>query len=120
VTGGHALGNAPASGHQVWVPAYAAGADDRPFTCHATVYYRRGYPAFDCDSYPNGTSGSAWLLDTHAGRIVVGVIGGWHQGGCTVVTSFTSPFGPQVRSAYRRAVRDEDPDTFPPPGASGC
>jgi V8-like Glu-specific endopeptidase len=120
VTGGHELGFAPAPGKKVTVPAYAAGSDDRPFYCGATVYYDGAFPAFKCHSYPGGTSGAPWLLDTPVGETVSGVIGGLHQGGCTVLTSYTSPFGSDAWSAYDRAEKGTDPDTFPPAGSDGC
>jgi hypothetical protein len=120
VTGGNELGVAPGHGKTVSVPAYASGSDDQPFKCSAAVYYRGSYPAFDCHSYPGGTSGSPWLLATPHGPVVVGVIGGLHQGGCTVVTSYTSPFGADVRATYERAAHHQDPDTFPGPGSDGC
>ena len=120
LTGGHELGSAPAPGRRVSVVAYASGVDDRPFRCTAGVYYDGGYPAFDCHSYPGGTSGAPWLLDTPSGARIAGVIGGLHQGGCNVVTSYTSAFGAQVRTTYEDAVHDDEPDTFPGQGADGC
>jgi hypothetical protein len=120
LTGGHALGSAPARGEKVTVPAYESGQDDQPFTCLATVYYDNAFPAFACHSYPGGTSGSPWLAAAPGGPVVVGVIGGLHQGGCQAVTSYTSSFGAQVRSAYAEAVRDKNPDVLPGPGNDGC
>ena len=120
VTGGHALGTTPAAGTTVTVPAYAAGTDDRPFTCNAGVFDDGAYPGFECHSYPGGTSGAPWLRETSAGRTISGVIGGLHQGGCTVVTSYTSQFGAGVAATYQRAVEDQDPNTFPAAGSDGC
>ena len=120
LTGGHELGSAPAPGSRVSVVAYASGIDDRPFRCTAGVYYNGAYPAFDCHSYPGGTSGAPWLLETPTGARITGVIGGLHQGGCNVVTSYTSAFGAQVRTTYADAVEDHGPDTFPGPGPDGC
>jgi hypothetical protein len=120
LTGGHALGSAPARGEMVTVPAYASGRDDQPFKCVARVYYDGGFPAFDCHSYPGGTSGAPWLAASPTGAVVVGVIGGLHQGGCRPVTSYTSSFGAQVRNAYAAAVRDTDPGVLPGPPNDGC
>jgi V8-like Glu-specific endopeptidase len=120
VTGGDPLGVTPSSAQTVSVPAYALGSDDSPFTCNAVIYDTGVYPGFDCNSYPGGTSGSPFLLATSVGDTVVGVIGGLHQGGCQAVTSYTTPFGPIVWSAYARAVAGEHPDSFPRPGGDGC
>ena len=120
VTGGHKLADSPTAGGTVTVPAYASGTDDKPFKCTARVYYHSGYPAFDCHSYPDGTSGAAWLLKTSQGQVIAGVIGGLHQGGCTAVTSYTSTFGNQALNTYSRAVHNQPANTFPPSDGDGC
>jgi hypothetical protein len=128
VTGGNRLGVAPRAGQRVTVPAYPAGTDNDPVTCTVPVYYGGIYPAFDCDPYPSGSSGSPWIADSPLGPTVVGVIGGRNLGGCFTFTSYSSPLGAAALRVYRRAVRrdpDDQGDTAPVPqqhsgpGASG-
>ena len=120
VTGGDRLGSAPSPHQEVTVPAYATGHDDSPVTCTAPVAYRGIYPAFDCDPYVDGTSGSPWLLRTGHGWDVVGVIGGLHQGGCYPWISYSAPFGPAVMRTYDAAVRGDLTAALPPPESDGC
>lgn len=100
VVGGHALGTAPPAGRPVTVSGYVAGSGDEPITCAAAVYYTGAYPTFDCPGFAGGTSGSPWITR----QSVVGVIGGLDGGGCTAGTSYSAPFGADVRALYRRAV----------------
>jgi len=120
VTGANRLGTAPARGTRVTVPAYPVGRDDRPLTCTARVYYRGSYPAFDCNPYVDGTSGSPWLRHGPTGWEVVGVIGGLHQGGCEPWTSYSAPFGAATRQAYSAAVRGRRTTVFPGAESDGC
>ncbi len=116
VTGGNALGTAPAAGARITDVAYNAGRDDRPITCRAPVYETDGYPSFDCGGYVGGSSGSPWL--DHG--VVRGVIGGLHQGGCVDWTSYSSPFTLQVFVLYARAVVGGPGENVPVPGGDGC
>ncbi len=120
VTGSNQLGTAPVAGEQVTVPAYATGRDDDPITCTTRVYYRAPYPAFNCNPYPDGTSGAPWLHRTTDGWTVVGVIGGPHQGGCYTWTSYSTAFGPVTSRTETRAATGTNASTFPPRGADGC
>ncbi len=120
VTGANALGTRPRSGERVTIPAYPGGAANDPVTCTAPVYFDGVYPAFDCTPYPGGTSGSPWLVRTAHGRTVVGLIGGLHQGGCQVSTSYSPPFGRAVTDVFERAVHGSAADVGPSPGSDGC
>ena len=120
VTGADRLGTAPVAGEQVTVPAYAIGTDDEPITCRARVYYSGPFPAFNCNPYPDGTSGAPWLLHTGHGWTVVGVIGGLHQGGCYSWTSYSAAFGPVAMGTEASAATRTHASTFPSPDADGC
>lgn len=79
-----------------------------PITCSNTT--TRQSPTqlrIDCPDYTGGTSGSPWITDfdqkTRTGT-VVGVIGGYQQGGDTPDTSYSSYFGDQVQALYDRAT----------------
>ncbi|WP_371496913.1 trypsin-like peptidase domain-containing protein [Kitasatospora sp. NBC_00374] len=56
---------------------------------------------FECSGYTVGTSGSPWL--TEDGK-VVGVIGGYQQGGNTDATSYSIAFDRRVTELYRLAT----------------
>jgi len=120
VTGANQLGPAPASGQLVTVPAYAVGQDDEPVTCSAHVYFRGPYPAFNCNPYVDGTSGAPWLQHRGQDSMVVGIIGGLHQGGCYAWTSYSAPFGPSTTRTYADAFSGREPVTLPAAGSDGC
>ena len=55
---------------------------------------------FACDGYPDGTSGSPWIIN---GNSVIGLIGGYEQGGNTPAVSYSPYFGTNVRDLYNTA-----------------
>jgi V8-like Glu-specific endopeptidase len=62
---------------------------------------------FDCGGYTDGTSGGPFLadLDPRTGRgTVIGVIGGYEQGGLTPQVSYSAMFGANVMALYELAV----------------
>ena len=62
---------------------------------------------FDCGGYTDGTSGGPFLADVNplTGQgTVIGVIGGYEQGGLTPQVSYSSMFGPNVAALYQLAV----------------
>lgn len=120
LTGAHALGATAARGSRVTVIGYALGSDDSPVRCTTPTYRHHGYPAFDCDGFPAGTSGSPWLGRSAGGVVVRGVIGGLRQGGCTAATSYTPLLGAAARRALTRAAAGTSPDSFPSRGSDGC
>jgi V8-like Glu-specific endopeptidase len=120
VTGANVLGTKPTPGETVTVPAYPDGNPGRPITCTAKVYLEGIFPAFNCNPYIGGTSGSPWLEPTPEGIMVVGLIAGLHQGGCYTYTSYSPPLGSRARAVYQRAVAADKPDIGPDPGSDGC
>jgi V8-like Glu-specific endopeptidase len=61
---------------------------------------------FDCGGYTNGTSGGPFLADvnTVTGQgTVIGVIGGYEQGGLTPQVSYSSLFSANVAALYQLA-----------------
>ena len=121
ITGGSDLGRAPDNGAKITDIAYPYGIDDAPIKCTTHISYTVGYPTFDCHGYPGGTSGSPFL-SFRPGRapVVVGLIGGLHQGGCYEWNSFSAPFGARIQQTYERAVRGGAGDIVPPAGSDGC
>jgi V8-like Glu-specific endopeptidase len=120
VTGANELGSGATRGETVTVPAYPHGKANLPITCTAKVYFHGVFPAFNCNPYVDGTSGSPWLATTPNGRFVVGVIAGLHQGGCYPYTSYSPPLGSHARAVYRRAAAGAKPNIAPKPGSDGC
>jgi V8-like Glu-specific endopeptidase len=62
---------------------------------------------FDCGGYTDGTSGGPFLASVNplTGQgTVIGVIGGYEQGGDTPQVSYSAMFGKNVAALYRTAV----------------
>jgi V8-like Glu-specific endopeptidase len=62
---------------------------------------------FDCGGYTDGTSGGPFLagVDSRTGLgTVIGVIGGYEQGGLTPQVSYSAMFGANVMALYEAAV----------------
>jgi V8-like Glu-specific endopeptidase len=81
---------------------------DQPVWC---VNWARAFTAtqreFDCGGYRDGTSGGPLLahVDPASGLgTVIGVIGGYQQGGDTDAVSYAAVFGPSVTTLYQVAV----------------
>jgi V8-like Glu-specific endopeptidase len=86
----------------------SAGA---PITCvNWTSRFSSTQLRFECAGYTGGTSGSPWVVKfsprSHTGTIV-GVIGGYQQGGDTPSVSYSVRFGLAILQLYRRAVAAE-------------
>jgi V8-like Glu-specific endopeptidase len=109
VTGGERLGISQPSGQLVTVIGYP---DDLnvPVTCQN--YADAVTPTqlvFRCGGFPDGTSGSPMLADVNpsTGRgTVVGVIGGYRQGGRTSSVSYSARFSANVTALYQAATAD--------------
>jgi V8-like Glu-specific endopeptidase len=83
------------------------GDTSQPITC---VNWAKPFSPtqleFDCDGYTDGTSGGPFLAGTTsaAGRgTVIGVIGGYEQGGNTPDVSYALVFGTAAAALYRTA-----------------
>jgi hypothetical protein len=60
-----------------------------------------------CGGYTDGTSGSPWVTGFHRRTrtgTIVGVIGGYQQGGDSPAVSYSSYFGPAVQRLYQQAI----------------
>jgi len=107
VTGAEELGTGQPAGQVVRVTGYPDSSDE-PLSCrnYATAFSSTQLE-FDCASYTDGTSGSPFLVrgDT-SGRpdVVIGVIGGYEQGGSTPDVSYSAAFGPSVAALYATAA----------------
>jgi V8-like Glu-specific endopeptidase len=97
----------PARRQLVQVIGYPDGAN-QPVTCQN--WLRKPKPdrlEFDCGGYPDGTSGGPFLI--HVDRAtgqgqVIGVIGGYEQGGNTPQVSYSAVLGRSAAALYKTAV----------------
>ncbi|MFG2693964.1 trypsin-like serine peptidase [Kitasatospora sp. NPDC048407] len=72
-----------------------------PITCEGLTTSRSNtQQRFDCAGFTDGTSGSPWV--TEQGQ-VVGVIGGYQQGGNSPEVSYSVAFGDRLADLYRQA-----------------
>ncbi len=85
-------------------------ATNRPIACTAKA---RSFGArqmvFDCDGYTDGTSGGPFLAHVSATTgegWVIGVIGGYEQGGDTPNVSYSPRFFAPVRALYETAISE--------------
>ncbi|GAA2051582.1 trypsin-like serine peptidase [Williamsia deligens] len=100
-------------GLRIRVLGYGAGVGDSPVGCRARTATVEGIPTIRCRGLVDGTSGSPWL----AGRSLVGIVGGFRQGGCVSFISHSPPLIPRLVALIERADRagpgDTPPDTSP-------
>jgi V8-like Glu-specific endopeptidase len=106
VTGAETLQTDTPTRQLVEVIGYPDSAD-QPIAC--TNWTREPMSdqlEFDCGGYTNGTSGGPFLasVNSRTGQgTVIGVIGGYEQGGLTPQVSYSSRFGANVAALYRVA-----------------
>ncbi len=101
VVGANALGGDGGFGLAVAVTGYP-NLGEQPITCSGrTSAQSPTQQRFDCDGFVNGTSGSPWVT---GGGVVVGVIGGYQEGGDTAQTSYSITFDDRVSELYRQAT----------------
>jgi V8-like Glu-specific endopeptidase len=109
VLGASQLGFDSGYQHLVRVTGYPSSAG-APITCvNWTSRQSASQLRFDCGGYTGGTSGSPWVtrFDTRSRTgTIVGVIGGYQQGGDTPSTSYSSYFGGGIHQLYEQAISD--------------
>lgn len=107
ITGSELLGKAQTPRTYVQVIGYPDGASQPVQCANWTTDYSPTQLEFDCGGYPDGTSGGPFLssVSTATGQgTVIGVIGGYEQGGDTPSVSYASAFGTHVQALYQRAI----------------
>ena len=105
VTGAERLGLNWRQPAIVQVIGYPDGAG-QPVTCaNWTKSFSPTQLEFDCDGYSDGTSGGPFLADVSASGqgTIVGVIGGYEQGGDTPQVSYAAAFGVAAAALYQSA-----------------
>jgi V8-like Glu-specific endopeptidase len=106
VTGAEQLGADSGRPALVRVIGYP-GEADQPVSCtNWTKIFSATQLEFDCGGYTDGTSGGPFLanVSTASGEgTIIGVIGGYDQGGDTPEVSYASAFGPTVTALFHTA-----------------
>jgi V8-like Glu-specific endopeptidase len=106
VTGAERLGTGKSDSAIVRVIGYPSDTDEPVWCVNLTHEFSPTQLEFDCGGYPDGTSGGPFLTDVNplSGQgTVIGVIGGYQQGGDTDDVSYSIVFGASVASLYQEA-----------------
>lgn len=111
VLGANRLGNDSAYQYLVHVTGYP-DSGDAPITCiNWTTRQSATQLRFECAGYTGGTSGSPWVAHfssrSRSGTIV-GVIGGYQQGGDTPSVSYSVHIDSPIRALYAQALAAEN------------
>ena len=107
VTGANQIAFGTGYQHLVRVTGYPSSAS-APIACQNwTSEQSATQLKFACDNYTGGTSGSPWVTrfdpSTRTGTIV-GVIGGYQQGGNTPDVSYSAYLGADIQKLYAQAT----------------
>jgi V8-like Glu-specific endopeptidase len=109
VTGAEQLGTGWPAHTLVQVIGYPDGGV-QPLRCmNRTISFSPAQIQFNCGGYTDGTSGGPFLAGVSATTgqgTVIGVIGGYEQGGDTPSVSYSVAFGTAVAGLYQTAVAD--------------
>jgi V8-like Glu-specific endopeptidase len=107
VTGAETLATGTAARQMVEVIGYPDGSNQAIACENWTSQPMADQLEFDCGGYTDGTSGGPFLtdVDTATGQgTVIGIIGGYEQGGDTPQVSYSIEFGKNVAGLYATAV----------------
>lgn len=107
ITGGEVVGIGAAAGRTIKVAGYPDGQEDLISCKNAAVAYSPTQFEFDCGGFTDGTSGSPLLADVGPFEdldTVIGVIGGYEQGGITPSVSYAARFSARMAALYQRAI----------------
>ncbi|MEV6522778.1 trypsin-like peptidase domain-containing protein [Longispora sp. NPDC051575] len=101
VAGAHELATEGPFDQPVRMTGYPAGLD-HPISCDGlSQRWEDTQLRIACAGFTDGTSGGPWVTASGA---VVGLIGGYEQGGGTADISYSPYFGEGVAALYRRAT----------------
>jgi V8-like Glu-specific endopeptidase len=107
ITGAEQLATGQPANERAWVVGYPNGASEPVVCTNWTRAFSAAQLEFDCGGYTDGTSGGPFL--THVNQatgqgLVIGVIGGYEQGGNLPSVSYSAAFGRNVSALYRMAA----------------
>jgi V8-like Glu-specific endopeptidase len=107
LTGGEVLGIDDSAGRTVKVAGYP-NSQDGPISCeNIAVRFSPTQFEFDCGGFTDGTSGSPLLEAAgpfDGAGTVIGVIGGYEQGGDTAAVSYAARFSARMAALYQTAL----------------
>lgn len=118
LTGGESLGISAPANRPVTVAGYPDTAETMVSCENTAAPFSATQLQFDCDGFTDGTSGSPLLAEgvpvgatgeaaTDGVDMVIGVIGGYEQGGYTASVSYAARFLADFAALYQRAVAAE-------------
>ena len=111
VGGEHVAIGAPA-GATVTVEGYPADLNAQISCQNTALAYGTTQMQFDCGGYTDGTSGGPFLVNVmgpDSPGTVIGVIGGYEQGGSTPSVSYAARFGVSMLQLYQTALAEAGP-----------
>jgi len=109
LTGGEVIGVGVPAGKTVEVAGYPDDLNQLISCQNTALAFNSTQYQFDCSGFTDGTSGSPLLasvsplsdVDT-----VIGVIGGYEQGGDTASVSYAAMFGDSLSALYKQALAE--------------
>ena len=107
LTGGEVVGIGATGGGTVKVAGYPDGQEALISCQNTALAYSSTQFEFDCDGFTDGTSGSPLLADVGPFKdidTVIGVIGGYEQGGSTPSVSYAAKFSTRMIALYNTAL----------------
>ena len=114
VTGAERLATGRPDRSAVEVIGYPSGTSEPVWCDNWTREFSPTQLEFDCGGYPDGTSGGPFLANVSPASgegTVIGVIGGYQQGGDTDAVSYSIVFGANVAALYQEAEASGQPGT---------
>jgi V8-like Glu-specific endopeptidase len=117
LTGGESVGVSASANRLVTVAGYPDTSDAMVSCENTAVAFSPTQFQFDCDGFTDGTSGSPLLAEavpvgatgeaaTDGVDMVIGVIGGYEQGGYTASVSYAARFLADFAALYQQAVQE--------------
>jgi len=105
VVGGNTLAVNKSPSQLITLTGYPESSN-APITCsNYSASFSPTQMRITCANYTDGTSGSPWVIPgKHGSGTVIGVIGGFEQGGYTPDVSYSVYFGGGVQGLYQQAV----------------
>lgn len=109
LTGGEAIETGTPAGQKVTVAGYPDGLGNLIACVNTALAYSPTQFVFDCGGFADGTSGSpllAGITSPGSPGTVIGVIGGFQQGGDTPSVSYAARFSTEMAALYQTAVAE--------------
>jgi V8-like Glu-specific endopeptidase len=112
LTGAETIGINVLAGGPVTVDGYPSSENAQISCKNTALAFGTTQLQFDCDGYYDGTSGGPFLANVSPGTglgTVIGVIGGYEQGGDTPSVSYAARFGSNMAALYQAAITASAP-----------